>query len=91
MCDLYTVPSIVGLNWLGRRGSASLSLLLCGGTMAVVPWLTPGTAAATVLFMVARFFATYAMNVGFQICVEVKLKAGLHNPSTLVLTVVTAR
>ena len=44
--------------------------------MAVVPWLTAGTTAATVLFMVARFFATYAMNVGFQICVEVKLKAG---------------
>jgi len=63
--------SIVGLNWLGRRWSASLSLLLCGGTMAVVPWLTAGTTAATVLFMVARFFATYAMNVGFQICVEV--------------------
>ena len=29
------LSSIVGINWLGRRWSASLSLLLCGLTMLV--------------------------------------------------------
>ena len=32
--------SIVGLNWLGRRWSSSISLFCCGVTMIVCAWLT---------------------------------------------------
>jgi len=63
--------SIVGLNWLGRRWSSSISLFCCGVTMIVCAWLTDLWKAQAVMFMVGRFFATYAMNVGFQITVEV--------------------
>ena len=37
------LSSIVGINWLGRRWSASLSLLLCGVTMLVCAFVKGNT------------------------------------------------
>ena len=81
--DLF---SIVGINWFGRRWSSALSLLLCGLTMVVCAFakgrqplqltdldLFVSSEIKTlqvVVFLLGRFFATYAMNVGFQYTVE---------------------
>jgi len=63
--------SIIGLEQLGRRWSSNLSLL--GSGIAILPcaWLTERLVAQAVLAMIARFFATYAMNTNFQFTVEV--------------------
>jgi len=63
--------SIVGLELLGRRWSSTLSLLASGLAILPCAWLTERPAVQAVLAMVARFFATYAMNTGFQFTVEV--------------------
>jgi len=62
--------SIVGLEQVGRRWSATLSLL--GSGLAILPcaWLTASLVPQAILAMLGRFFATYAMNTGFQFTVE---------------------
>ena len=85
--DLF---SIVGINWFGRRWSASLALLFCSLTMVVCAFVKGKTLRScrgpeilslrnilafrilqVFVFLLGRFFATYAMNVGFQYTVEV--------------------
>ena len=77
--------SIVGITWLGRRWSASLSLLLCGLTMMVCAFVKGRKIKSFHLFhlrlefivlqitafLIGRIFANYAMNVGLQYTVEV--------------------
>ena len=77
--------SIVGITWLGRRWSASLSLLLCGLTMMVCAFVKGRKMKSFHLFhlrlefivlqitafLIGRIFANYAMNVGLQYTVEV--------------------
>ena len=80
------LSSIVGIIWLGRRWSASLSLLLCAVTMLVCAFVKGNNmirhpklgsfiselrVLQIIVFMMGRFFAKYAMNVGFQYTVEV--------------------
>merc|ERR1719510_949721 len=62
--------SIVGINWFGRRWSSALSLLLCGLTMVVCAFSKEIKTLQVIVFLMGRFFATYAMNVGFQYTVE---------------------
>lgn len=82
--DLF---SIVGLTWFGRRWSASLSLLLCGLTMLCCALVKGPINVISIqfyrfvplerrllqitVFLLGRFFATYAINVGFQFTAEV--------------------
>ena len=85
--DLF---SIVGINWFGRRWSASLALIFCSLTMVVCAFVKGKTLRScrgpeilslrnilafrilqVFVFLLGRFFATYAMNVGFQYTVEV--------------------
>ena len=79
--------SIVGLEWLGRRlklstfkeeskllclrWSAALSMLAVGLTILPCAWLTDQPMPQAIFAMAGRFFATYAMNTGFQFSVEV--------------------
>ena len=79
--------SIVGLEWLGRRSklstfkeeskilcprwSAALSMLAVGLTILPCAWLTDQPMPQAIFAMAGRFFATYAMNTGFQFSVEV--------------------
>merc|ERR1719491_457385 len=63
--------SIVGLELLGRRWSSALSMLGVGLSILPCAWLMDFPVAQAVLAMVGRFFATYAMNTGFQFSVEV--------------------
>ena len=77
--------SIVGITWLGRRWSASLSLLLCGLTMMVCAFVKGRKIKSfhsfhlrlefivlqITAFLIGRIFANYAMNVGLQYTVEV--------------------
>merc|ERR1712130_218202 len=63
--------SIVGLEWLGRRWSAALSMLAVGITILPCAWLTDQPMPQAIFAMAGRFFATYAMNTGFQFSVEV--------------------
>ena len=80
--------AIVGINWLGRRWSASISMLLSSVTMLICAFTTGKSRiifnfivlqfhdldqyiVQVITFLIGRFFATYAMNVGFQIVVEV--------------------
>ena len=79
--------SIVGLEWLGRRlkpsafkeeskllclrWSAALSMLAVGLTILPCAWLTAQPMPQAIFAMAGRFFATYAMNTGFQFSVEV--------------------
>lgn len=68
--DLLSIP---GLNYLGRRWSAALSLALTGIFMlATIPFLGVNSVwGVGVMSMMSRFWATYAMNTGFQFTVEV--------------------
>jgi len=63
--------SIVGLEYLGRRWSAALSLGLSGLFMLLTVPALGNVYAAAFFSMAGRFFATYAMNTGFQFTVEV--------------------
>lgn len=63
--------SILGLNYLGRRWSSSISLFACGITILPCAWLADHWEAQAVFAMTARFWATYAMNTGMQFSVEV--------------------
>ena len=79
--------SIVGLEWLGRRSklstfkketnllclrwSAALSMLAVGLTILPCAWLTDQPMSQAIFALAGRFFATYAMNTGFQFSVEV--------------------
>jgi len=65
--DLLSIP---GLNWLGRRWSAAISLALSGIFMIPCAWLQSDWVAVAVMAMIGRFWATYAMNTGFQFTVE---------------------
>ena len=59
------------LPFLGRRWSATISLLACGVTMFICAFITEYRVAQVIMFLIGRFFATYAINVGFQITAEV--------------------
>ena len=79
----------MGLEWLGRRlklsafkeeskllclrWSAALSMLAVGLTILPCAWLTDQPMPQAIFAMAGRFFATYAMNTGFQFSVEVIL------------------
>jgi len=63
--------SIVGLEWLGRRWSSAISMFAVGLTILPCAWLTDIPMAQAIFAMAGRFFATYAMNTGFQFSVEV--------------------
>lgn len=63
--------SIVGLEWLGRRWSSAISMFAIGLTILPCAWLTDIPMAQAIFAMAGRFFATYAMNTGFQFSVEV--------------------
>jgi len=65
--------SIVGLNHLGRRWSSCISLFALGITILPCAWLTDHWEAQAVFAMIARFWATYAMNTGMQFSVEVNI------------------
>jgi hypothetical protein len=60
------LAAIWGLNWLGRKWSAFLSLALSGICMAVCGLTLEITWLSTVMAMIGRFFITYAMNTGTQ-------------------------
>ena len=64
------LAAIVGINLLGRRWSASLTMMACSLTMLVCAFTTNTRTAQAFLFFLGRFFANYAINVGFQITVE---------------------
>ena len=53
------------------RWSAALSMLAVGLTILPCAWLTDQPMPQAVFAMAGRFFATYAMNTGFQFSVEV--------------------
>ncbi|XP_023327758.1 solute carrier family 22 member 5 isoform X4 [Eurytemora carolleeae] len=63
--------SIIGLEYMGRRWSAFLSLGLAGLFMLLTIPALGNVWVAGVLSMMGRFCATYAMNTGFQFTVEV--------------------
>jgi len=63
--------SIVGLERLGRRWSSAISMFAVGLTILPCAWLTDIPMAQAIFAMAGRFFATYAMNTGFQFSVEV--------------------
>ena len=53
------------------RWSAVLSMLAVGLTILPCAWLTDHPMPQAIFAMAGRFFATYAMNTGFQFSVEV--------------------
>ena len=53
------------------RWSAALSMLAVGLTILPCAWLTDQPMPQAIFAMAGRFFATYAMNTGFQFSVEV--------------------
>ena len=56
---------------LSVRWSAALSMLAVGLTILPCAWLTDQPMPQAIFAMAGRFFATYAMNTGFQFSVEV--------------------
>jgi len=62
---------LVGLTYLGRRYSACLSLGLSGLFMLLAIPFRGNMAVSAFCSMAGRFWATYAMNTGFQFTVEV--------------------
>jgi len=63
--------SIVGLEVIGRRYSAALSMIMVFTFTLPCAWLADLPTSQAVLSMAARFAATYAINTGFQFSVEV--------------------
>ena len=59
------------LDLVFLRWSAALSMLAVGLTILPCAWLTDQPMAQAIFAMAGRFFATYAMNTGFQFGVEV--------------------
>ena len=53
------------------RWSAALSMFAVGLTILPCAWLTDQPMPQAIFAMAGRFFATYAMNTGFQFSVEV--------------------
>lgn len=63
--------SILGLTYLGRRFSASISLGLCGLCLLLAIPFADNVTAVAFFAMCGRFWSTYAMNTGLQFSVEV--------------------
>eukprot|EP00094_Tigriopus_californicus_P000702 TCALIF_00680-PA protein Name:"Similar to Slc22a1 Solute carrier family 22 member 1 (Mus musculus)" AED:0.29 eAED:0.29 QI:95/0.62/0.44/1/0.75/0.88/9/32/567 len=63
--------AIVGLDWIGRRWSAFLSLILSGIAMLTGALLTSYPIALLIMTMIGRLCVTYALNTVFNICLEI--------------------
>eukprot|EP00094_Tigriopus_californicus_P000793 TCALIF_00767-PA protein Name:"Similar to oct-1 Organic cation transporter 1 (Caenorhabditis elegans)" AED:0.12 eAED:0.12 QI:96/0.88/0.8/0.9/0.66/0.6/10/0/526 len=63
--------AIWGLDWIGRRWSAFISLFLSGIAMGIASVVTTYPLVVLILTMVGRFFATYALNTVFSFVMEI--------------------
>lgn len=63
--------SIWGLEYIGRRWSAVISLAGSAITMVICAFVIENALFVTIMAMTGRFFITYAMNTAAQISLEV--------------------
>eukprot|EP00094_Tigriopus_californicus_P000701 TCALIF_00679-PA protein Name:"Similar to Slc22a21 Solute carrier family 22 member 21 (Mus musculus)" AED:0.35 eAED:0.35 QI:0/0.87/0.55/0.88/0.87/0.77/9/0/461 len=63
--------AIWGLDAIGRRWSAFISMFLSGIAMGVGALLTDYPLVVTIITMVGRFFITYALNTAMSILMEI--------------------